>query len=57
MQHDDTGAITDVAPYPALYEHYDIMPGDQVYGWRKGAGAEGAPERLDTVWSAKGRWC
>ena len=22
MQHDDTGAITDVAPYPALYEHH-----------------------------------
>ena len=35
----------------------DIMPGDQVFGWRRGAGAQGAQERLDTVWSAKGRWC
>jgi hypothetical protein len=22
MQHDESGSITDVAPYPALYEHY-----------------------------------
>ena len=38
-------------------EDVGVTQGDQVFGWRTGAGAQRAPERLDTVWGAKGRWC